>query len=536
MNYHWDIMKILIITGKQAYQKVKNAVKKYDFIDIHKADISIAAFLTPNMIIKEIKSLEKEKNMKLSKIYDYVLITGLVRHDLKKVEDETGIKCYKSTREASDIPLLIDNLDDIKLSTKDYADSQIARFVKQKADEEIKEAEKKPLNLSKGIKIGNLKVGDDYPMRVLGEIVHVPWLSDKELEEKIIYYLNSGADMIDLGMVSNEDHSKDLKRIINIARDITDKPISVDTLNTNELIEAINLDVDMILSVDGGNANELMHHLKNKDTVAVVLPTNYKINYVPETIDDKIKSLEKNISNLIENDIKVVGDPILEPINNNGCNFTESIIACKLFKERNNIPMFFGIGNVSELFDVDSNGVHATLTAVGSEIGANILFTPEASSKCKFSIKELKIATKMMFLAKKRNSLPKDVGFDLINYKDKKFDEMTTYQNYKDVPIIIAEENKKQILDEGSFKIELDRKNNLIVVIYFDRRKNPKYIIKGKTPKEIYETAIRYNLIKKIDHASYFGKELQKAETALKIGKKYNQDFELFYNEFWEEE
>jgi len=527
-------MKILIITGKQAYQKVKKAVKKYDFIDVHEADISIAAFLTPNMIIKEIKLLEKERNIKLSKIYDFVLITGLVRHDLKKVEEETGIKCYKSTREASDIPLLIDNLEDIKLSTKDYADSQIIKFVKQKADDEIKKAEAKPIKSKGNIKIGNLKVGDDYPMRVLGEIVHVPWLSDKELEEKIIYYLNSGADMIDLGMVSNEDHSKDLKRIIRIARDITDKPISVDTLNTKELIEAVNLGVDMILSIDGGNADELIPHLKDTDTVAVVLPTNYKINYVPETIDDKIKSLEENINKLIENDIKVVGDPILEPINNNGCNFTESVIACKIFKERNNIPMFFGIGNVSELFDVDSNGAHATLTAIGSEIGANILFTPEASSKCKYSIKELKIATKMMFLAKKRNSLPKDVGFDLINYKDKKFDELTTYHNYKDIPVIMAKENERQILDEGSFKIEVDRENNLIVAIYFDRRKNPKCIIKGKTPKEIYETAIRHNLIKKIDHASYFGRELAKAEIALKIGKKYNQDFELFYNEFWE--
>jgi dihydropteroate synthase-like protein len=527
-------MKILIITGKQAYQKVKDAVKKYDFIDVHRANISIAAFLTPNMVIKEIKLLENEKNIKLSEIYDYVLITGLVRHDLKKVEEETGVKCYKSTREASDIPLLIDNLKDIKLSTKNYADDQIIKFVKQRADEEIKKAEQKPLISSRGIKIGNLKVGDDYPMRVLGEIVHVPWLSDRELEDRIIYYLDSGADMIDLGMVSNEDHSKDLKRIVKIVRDITDKPISVDTLNTKELIEAINLGVDMILSVDGGNVQEIIPHLKDSHTVAVVLPTNYKLNQVPETIDDKIKCLESNIGKLIDNNIKVVGDPILEPINNNGCNFTESIIACKLFKERNNIPMFFGIGNVSELFDVDSNGVHATLTAIGSEIGANILFTPEASSKCKYSIKELKIATKMMFLAKKRNSLPKDVGFDLINYKDKKFDELTTYQNYDGVPVIMATENKRQILDEGSFKIELDRKNNLIVVIYFDRRKTPKCIIKGKTPKEIYETAIRHNLIKKIDHASYFGKELAKAEIALNIGKKYNQDFELFYNDFWQ--
>jgi len=88
-------------------------------------------------------------------------------------------------------------------------------------------------------------------------------------------------------------------------------------------------------------------------------------------------------------------------------------------------------------------------------------------------------------------------------------------------------------LDEGSFKIEIDRKNKEIVAIYFNKRREPVLIIRGKKPKEIYETAIRLNLIKKLDHAAYFGRELAKAEIALRIGKKYNQDFDLFYNEFW---
>jgi dihydropteroate synthase-like protein len=525
-------MKILIITGKIAEKKVRNAVRKYDFIDIHVADISIAAFLTPNLIIKEIKKIEREKNIKLKDIYDFVLVTGLIRHDLKKVEEETGIKCFKSTREASDIPILIENLNNIKLSTKDYADNQLMEFIRKNAEKEIEEVEKMPLK-PPNIKIGNLKVGDDYPMRVLGEIVHAPWLSDKELEKKIIYYVKSGADMIDLGMVSNENHADDLKRIVKIARDITDKPISVDTLNTKELIEAIKLDVDMVLSVDGGNVDELLPYLKDSDIAAVVLPTNYKINYVPETIEDKVKSLEKNIEKLLEHNIKVVADPILEPINNSGCNFTESVIACREFKKKHKIPLFFGIGNVSELFDVDSHGVNATLAAIGSEIGANILFTPEASSKCKFSIKELKIASKMMFLSKKRNSLPKDLGFNLINYKDKRFEETTTFKELN-VSVVYAKENERQILDEGSFKIELDREKKEIVAIYFKRRE-PKLIIRGKTPKEIYETAIRLNLIKKLDHAAYFGRELAKAEVALKIGKRYSQDFDVFYNEFFNE-
>lgn len=52
------------------------------------------------------------------------------------------------------------------------------------------------------------------------------------------------------------------------------------------------------------------------------------------------------------------------------------------------------------------------LAAIGAEIGANILFTPEASAKCKFSIKELKIASKMMFWLKKELSIGYWLQFD----------------------------------------------------------------------------------------------------------------------------
>lgn len=126
-------MKILVITGKQAFTKVSSVIKNYEFIDVYEANISIAAFLTPNLIIKEIKKLETSKNKKLSEIYDFVLVTGLIRHDLARIYEETGIKCFKSTREASDIPVLIKNLDKIKLSTVDYADSQIVKFIRENA-------------------------------------------------------------------------------------------------------------------------------------------------------------------------------------------------------------------------------------------------------------------------------------------------------------------------------------------------------------------------------------------------------------------
>ena len=65
--------------------------------------------------------------------------------------------------------------------------------------------------------------------------------------------------------------------------------------------------------------------------------------------------------------------------------------------------MFFGVGNVSELLDADSQGVHALLAAIAMELKMCILFTPEASLKTKNAISELKTASHMMFISKYKN-------------------------------------------------------------------------------------------------------------------------------------
>lgn len=47
----------------------------------------------------------------------------------------------------------------------------------------------------------------------------------------------------------------------------------------------------------------------------------------------------------------------------------------------------------------------------------------------------------------------------------------------------------------------------------------------GKYAIEIYNTIIKHKLISKLEHAAYLGKELYKAEVALKYGVPYKQEF-----------
>ena len=113
---------------------------------------------------------------------------------------------------------------------------------------------------------------------------------------------------------------------------------------------------------------------------------------------------------------KVLADLILDPLD-----ILESFIAFRQFAERNpDVPLFVGISNVTELMDADSVGVNALLAKLSSEVGASMLLATEKSDKAQGTIKEEVTAAKMMFLAKKRGSVPKDLGIDLLILKDKR--------------------------------------------------------------------------------------------------------------------
>ncbi|MFZ0442725.1 MAG: DUF4346 domain-containing protein, partial [Methanobacterium sp.] len=208
----------------------------------------------------------------------------------------------------------------------------------------------------------------------------------------------------------------------------------------------------------------------------------------------------------------------------NSSSMVDSIMACHKFKEKNREPIFFGVGNVTELLDADSIGVNALLGGIAMELGASVLFTPEESGKTIGSVKELSISSDMMFLAKNRGSIPKDLGINLVLFKDKR--KIDGIVEDVDVPVVEAEEDYKFQQDPaGSFKIVVDG-GHIKAVHYINMV--PQVVVKGETAKAVYDEIIRRGLISRIEHATYLGSELEKAEIASKTGKNYVQDFPLF--------
>jgi len=305
-------------------------------------------------------------------------------------------------------------------------------------------------------------------------------------------------------------------------------PVSIDTLDPAEIKAAIQAGADLVLSGDAGNIEEIAPYAKK--AAVVIIPTDQRQGYFPKKAQDRVKYLEEIIAKAKKLGVsRCLADLILDPTD-----ILESFIAFREFADRNpDVPLFIGVSNVTELMDADSVGVNALLVRLSQEVDASILLATEKSDKAKGTVAEEVAASKMMFLAKKRGAVPKDLGMDLLIFKDKHVHEELYDKKLEAVAKVVNASDKSEAatLDsEGMFKIAVDREDNVLVVVHYNLLdlSKPVNIIKGKTTDSVYTKIVEMGLVSRLDHAAYLGSELAKAEVALKTGKEYIQDSSLF--------
>jgi len=521
-------VKVLLVTGQLAKDIVTSHAKKSDVkTEVLALNVSVAALLSPRYIAREIKKLDLNG-------FDMILVPGLIRGDTSVIEDTVKIPTFKGPRYAADLPTVLDMLSKVKLSKVTPACDLLKDELRQRALQEIVSSEKDKDRLLKkpgNLLIGELPIGRDFPMRVMAEIIDAPLLSDDEIQKVARRYVKHGAEIIDVGMIAGESRPLDAERAVKAVRKAVNVPVSIDTLDPREAEAAVSAGAEIILSVDAGNVADIASFAS--DVAVVVIPTDHLKGYFPKKAEDRVSLLEENIRKARKLGIsKVIGDLILDPVNVPGV--TESLVAFRQFADRNpGVPLLLGVGNVTELMDVDSVGINALLAGIASEVGVSILLTTERSDKAKGSIKELAIASKMMFLAKKRGSVPKDLGLDLLILKDKRIREEPYNEELesKTRTVVAAEKHKPPLFDpKGCFKIMINRAKNEIVALHFSaaQQDKPALIIKGKTAENVYTEIVEAGLVTRLDHAAYLGSELAKAEIALITGKEYIQDVPLF--------
>ena len=367
------------------------------------------------------------------------------------------------------------------------------------------EVERLEAGASAPLLIRGVKIGGSSRMKVLAEIVDATRCSPAALTKRIRYYEEQGADMIDLGIPLDADPNQ-VKAALQTARKATNLPISIDTIKSELILAGLEAGADLILSLNAGNLPLVGEAVARAGTPAVIIPG-------PGSI-----SLEENLKMAEEMGISIIADPVLDPPLQG---LAVSLQRYRLFSQDHpNIPLFFGAGNVTELMDADTVGVNALLAALGAEIRASILFTPEFSAKATGSVHELALASRMMLLARQRGAPPKDLGLDLLILKEKRrLPEEAMPETF-----VQAKEGHNYEPDGcGSFRIFLIQGSIMA--------QNGSETVAGRNARDILNTLIERGLVSRLDHAGYLGRELERAEIALRLKRSYVQDEPLWSSE-----
>ena len=112
-------------------------------------------------------------------------------------------------------------------------------------------------------------------------------------------------------------------------------------------------------------------------------------------------------------------------------------------------------------------------------------------------------------------------GKEIVSRTVKLADKMEeTTAHYDDAKEFVMDPN-------GYFLIRVDHKAKTIEVGFCKEPNKVAVKVTGKTPLEIYQTILKKNIISRMDHAAYLGRELQKAYIALEYDLVYVQDDEL---------
>ncbi|HJJ38779.1 MAG TPA: dihydropteroate synthase [Methanocorpusculum sp.] len=472
-------MHVLFLTGAQSAEILKKSLAKAEGFTAEVAVTGeVASFLTP---AKLTKTLQEHKP-------DCAVVSGMCTADFSGVEKETGVPIFRGTRHAADIRMCFALITAGKLSKTQAADVLLDAEKKKQAEQLLQDSE----NAADAYcTIRNIKLGGNSRIKVLCEIMDAP--RHPGLRKTAEAALAHGADGIDLGFgfdAAEED-------VIRCFKEVEDLPciISVDTLNP-ALIKASLFRADLIFSLTAETIPELADAVKDAGCAAVLIPRGKYT--LAETI-----SIAKDAGLT-----RIFADPLLQPPLSG---MTESLAG---FIPDFTIPKIMGCVNTTELIDADSPGICAILAAAAAECGCAAVLISEHSDKTKGAVSEMRCAVNLMQTSSGR-PYPKDTGCDVfvIKEKRKRKEPALVYDDIRD-----AEPVRENLSFDpcGNFRIGLE--DGKITAV------RNGHAIRGDTAEEVFAAILAEGGVSLLDHAAYLGKELYKAELALRFGRSFEQD------------
>ncbi len=435
---------LLFVTGKLAekslnkvLQEVQANSKASSFkYRVAKIGVSVAALMTPELIARRLKGTGDAKKM---------ILPGLCQGDLSLLHRQYGIPAERGPEDLKDLP-------------------QYFGQIGMKPD------------LSQ------------YHTQIFAEIVDAPDLSIAAILAKAEKFRVQGANVIDLGCLPNKPFTH-LAETIQLLKSSGFK-VSVDSMNTDELLLAGQVGADYLLSL----TEETLWIADEISAIPVLIPAK----------PGNMASLYRAINQCIENKQPFIADAILDPIH---FGLTNSIVRYhQLRKKYPDIQIMMGVGNLTELTDADTTGINALLFGIISELDIDAVLATSVSPHAVNAISEADAARRLMYRAKQDNRLPRGYSNGLLGLHDRKpFSYNTSEIN--DFAQQIKDPSFRIMTSEAGVHV-YNRDGHMLAI----------------DPYAFYP---KLGVEQDASHAFYLGVELGRAQIAWQLKKRYVQDEEL---------
>ncbi|HEY9058450.1 MAG TPA: DUF6513 domain-containing protein [Aurantimonas sp.] len=324
-----------------------------------------------------------------------------------------------------------------------------------------------------------------HDMRIFAEIVDASALTVDEIVRRAEAMRAAGADVIDLGCLPDTPfaHLEDAVRALKSEG----HRVSVDSADSNELARGNRAGADFLLSL----TEATLAIAGEGEAVPILVPAKPR----------DFGSLERAIAGAREMGIAFIADPILDPIH---FGFADSLVRYHRLRQAfPDVEILMGTGNLTELTDADTSGVTAMLLGVCSELQIRNLLVVHVSPHTRATIAEHDAARRMLFAAREDGALPRGYSKALLQVHDVKPFASTPEELAEQAAAIRDRNYRIETAEDG---IHLyNRDGHFIATDAFELF--PKIAVEGD-----------------LGHAFYLGAELQKAEIAWRLGKRYAQD------------
>ena len=325
-----------------------------------------------------------------------------------------------------------------------------------------------------------------YDVRIFAEIVDAPALTVPQLIERAAKFKAEGADVIDIGCQPDVPFPH-LEEAIAALRKAGLK-VSVDSGNVEELRRGAKAGADFVLSLD-------------ETTLDAVTDTRTVPVLVPKPHGD-LASLVRAIDLAKAKGIACLADPVLDPIHFGFMTSLERYAALR--RQRPDVEILMGTGNLTELTDADSQGVTAVLLGICSELEIRNVLVVQVSPHTRRTVLEHDAARRLMFRAREDESLPKGYGGGLLSLHD--------LRPYAETSDQVA----ARVVRDQNYRIEVAEDG-----IHIYNRDG------HHVARDAFELFDHLGVEADGAHAFYLGYELAKAEIAYALGKRYTQDGSL---------